>query len=78
MCLNTELFWSVFSRIPTEYVDIRSISPYSVRIQKNTDQKKTPYFDPFHAVLLLMEMLFYVTGSFQNILKLCLAIRLSH
>ena len=78
MCPSTEFCWSVFSRIPTEYVDIRSISPYSVRIQKNTDQKKTPYLDPFHAVLLLLKMLFYVTGPFQNFLKLCLATQLSH
>ena len=40
-------FWSVFFRIRTEYVEIRSISPYSVQIRKNTDQKKTPYLDTF-------------------------------
>ena len=39
-CPNTEFFWSVFSYIRTEYGDLRSKSPYSVRIQKNTDQKK--------------------------------------
>ena len=33
-------FWSVFSRIRTEYGKILRISPYSVRIQENTDQKK--------------------------------------
>ena len=32
--------WSVFSRIGTEYGEIRSISPYSIRMRKNTDQKK--------------------------------------
>ena len=32
-------FWSVFSCIRTEYGDLRSKSPYSVRIQENTDQK---------------------------------------
>ena len=32
--------WSVFSRIRTEYGEIKSISPYSVRIRENTDQKK--------------------------------------
>ena len=35
-------FWSIFSCILTEY---------SVRIQENTDQKKTPYLDTFHAVI---------------------------
>ena len=36
-------FWSVFSRIRTEYGDfgdLHSKSPYSVRIRENTDQKK--------------------------------------
>ena len=33
-------FWSVFSRIRTEYGETRSISPYSVRMRENKDQKK--------------------------------------
>ena len=33
-------FWSVFSHTRIEYAEIRSISPYSVRMQENTDQKK--------------------------------------
>ena len=33
-------FWSVFSCIQTEYRDLWSKSPYSVRIQENTDEKK--------------------------------------
>ena len=33
-------FLPVFSCIRTEYEDLRSNSPYSVRIQENTDQKK--------------------------------------
>ena len=33
-------FWSVFSRIRTEYGEIQSISPYSVWMRENTDQKK--------------------------------------
>ena len=33
-------FWSVFSHIRTEYKKMRSISPYLVRMRKNTDQKK--------------------------------------
>ena len=32
-------FWSVFSRIQTEYGEIR-ISPYSIRMLENTDQEK--------------------------------------
>ena len=45
-------FWSVFFRIWTEYGEIWSISPYSVRMQENTDQKKTLYLDTFHAVYI--------------------------
>ena len=33
-------FWSVFSRISTEYGEILRISPYSVRMPENTNQKK--------------------------------------
>ena len=33
-------FWSVFSCIRTEYRDLRNKFPCSVRMQKNTDQKK--------------------------------------
>ena len=36
-CPYSELFWSVFSRIWTEYGDIQSISPHSVRMRENTD-----------------------------------------
>ena len=34
------IFWSVFSRIRTEYGDILRISPYWVQMWENTDQKK--------------------------------------
>ena len=37
------VFRSVFSRIWTEYREIRIISPYSVRIWENTDQKNSGY-----------------------------------
>ena len=38
-----EFLWSVFSRIRTEYGEIRSMSPYSVRMWENTDQKNSEY-----------------------------------
>ena len=38
------VFWSVFSRICTEYGEIlRSISPYSVKMRENTDQKNSAF-----------------------------------
>ena len=39
-CPYSELFWSKFSRIQTEYRKIWSTTPYAVRIRENTDQKK--------------------------------------
>ena len=42
MCPYSEIFWSVFSRIRTEYGEIRSTSPYSVWRRENTHQKKLP------------------------------------
>ena len=42
-CPCLEFSWFVFSRIRTEYGGIRSISPYSVRMQENTDHKNSEY-----------------------------------
>ena len=43
-------FWFVFLCIRTEYGGLLRKSLYLVQIQKNKDQKKTPYLDIFHAV----------------------------
>ena len=37
------VFWSIFSSIWTEYGQIRSTSPYSVRMPENADQKNSEY-----------------------------------
>ena len=42
-CPYSELFWSAFPRIPTEYGEIRSMSPYSVRMRENVDQSNSEY-----------------------------------
>ena len=42
-CSHSEFFCSVFSQIRTKYREIRSISPYSVRVRRNTDQKNSEY-----------------------------------
>ena len=39
----SELFWSAFSYIRTEYREIRSISPYSVQMRENADQNSSEY-----------------------------------
>ena len=40
----SELFWSIFSRIYTEYEEMRIISPYLVRMRENTDQNNSEYW----------------------------------
>ena len=50
---NTEFFWPVFSRIWTDHRDLRSKSPYSVRIRENTDQKKLRIWTLFTQCLIL-------------------------
>ena len=40
-CPYSELFWSAFSRIWSEYREILRIPLYSVRIRENTDQNNS-------------------------------------
>ena len=42
-CPYSELFWSTFFRIRTEYGEILRISPYSVRMRENADRNKSDY-----------------------------------
>ena len=42
-CWYSELFWSIFSRIRTEYGGLLHISPYSIQMQENMDQKNSGY-----------------------------------
>ena len=42
-CPHSESFWSLFSRVRTEYGEILRISPYSVRMQENPDQNNYEY-----------------------------------
>ena len=44
--------WYLFSCIWPKYRDLRRNSPYSVRIQENTDQKKFRIWTLFHAVFV--------------------------
>ena len=39
----SELFWSAFSRIRTEYREILGISPHSVQMRENGDQNNSEY-----------------------------------
>ena len=42
-CPYSELLLSAFSCIRTEYGEIRSISPYSVRMRENANQHNSEY-----------------------------------
>ena len=42
-CPYSEFSWSIFFRIRTEYGEIRSISPYLVRMRENTDRRNSEY-----------------------------------
>ena len=53
-------FWSVVFRIRTEYGEIRSISLYSVRMRKYTDQKKLRIWT--HLFILVGEFFSFQTS----------------
>ena len=42
-CPYSELFWSAFSRLRTEYRDIRSIFQNSAQMRENADQNNSEY-----------------------------------
>ena len=42
-CPYLEFFWSLFSCILTEYGEILRVSPHSIRMWENTDQKNSEY-----------------------------------
>ena len=42
-CPCSELFWSVFSPIRTEYGEIRNISTHSVQMRENKDKNNSEY-----------------------------------
>ena len=51
-CPNTEFFMVHIFLYLNWIGDLRSRSPYSVRMQENTDLKKTVFWHSFHAVLI--------------------------
>ena len=64
----SELFWSVFSCIRTEYREILRISPCSVRMPENTDQSNSEHGHFLHSVCSR----FYYSWSPQDCLALLL------
>ena len=62
-CPYSELFWSAFSCIRTEYGQMRSISPYSVRMRENVDQNNSEYGHFLRSVRLVFSFSFlFVNG----------------
>ena len=61
------IFWSVFSRIRSEYGEIRSITPYSVQMRENMDQKILRIWILFTQCILLYEGLDKYFFGFTNI-----------
>ena len=71
-CPNAEFYCSVFSCIRTEYGDLRSKSPYSVRIQKNTDQKKLRIWTFFtHCTKRLGKCFFAFCSIVHKVVQFC-------
>ena len=64
-CPYSELFWCIFSCIWTEYGEIRSISPYSVHMWEDTDQKISEYECAFHFVEIQSTFCLYLQNGLQ-------------
>ena len=61
----SEFFCFVFSRIRTEYGDIRSISLYLIQMRENTDQKNSEYGHFLcNEILYKISLLTYLQGRF--------------
>ena len=56
-CSYSELFWSVLSHIRTEYGEIQSISPHSIRMRENADQNNSEYGHFLHSYGLVAHFL---------------------
>ena len=69
-CPYSELFWSAFSRIWTEYGEIFRISPYSVQMKENADQNNSEYW---HILRILQ--FFVVAKAFDNFVPELISIR---
>ena len=69
-CQYLEFFWSLFSRIRSEYGDIRCISPYSVQIRGNMDQKNSEY-DHFSRNVMAPNQFLYQKSHCHETLNSC-------
>ena len=64
-CPYLVFFWSIFPRIWTACGDLQSKSPYSIRMQENTDQKNSECGPFLRSVLIAKSYIFMAkTGIF--------------
>ena len=68
-CPYSELFWSVFSRILTEYGEIQSISPDLVQMRENMRQNNSKY-GPFFSVSDISSRLQHQKSKYSGLLAL--------
>ena len=81
-----EFFWSLFSRIWTEYGEVLFISLYSVQMRENTDQKNYGYFSRrvshalqcFFATYLYVYLNIYFLDDKMYILNFSIIIQILH
>ena len=71
-CPCSEFFWSVFSRIRTECREIRSISPYSVQIRENTDQKNLEHGHFLRSLLNSAKHIFTMRTIISFLFQICI------
>ena len=65
-CPYSKIFWSLFSRIRTEYREMRSTSPYSVQMHENTGQKNSEYGQLLRRRTLSLQPIFFVIETYTN------------
>ena len=63
----SELFWSTFSCIWTEYGEILRISPYSVRMRENADQNNSEYGYVLHSALYCQLIEIFIRKTFVSL-----------
>ena len=65
-CPSSELSWSAFSRIRTEYGEIPRISPYLVRMWENADQNNSEYEHFLHSAFYSNNRSYFVNQLRNN------------
>ena len=73
-CPYSEFFWSVFFRIWTEYAKILCISPYSVQMRENMDQKNSQYGHSYAVITTALHYQQKTVVSKKKLLRVCVIV----